>query len=150
MAKTAFSHALLCPIQHTQPLHLFPGVLVQGMQEIKINEVHIQARQLFIQQAVKIRGFLNFPAGHLGGQADLIPVAILQHLANKALALPLMVGVSRIHIVDPLVNGTAHHRHRQRLIDLAAVLIQNRQPHGPKTQGGYLPIQRTEFSILHC
>jgi len=71
-------------------LALFDNALpvsgVEGVQQVEIDAVLLQALALDVQDAVEVARLLDLPHRHLGGQLDLLAVAALERLPQPGLA----------------------------------------------------------------
>ena len=104
------------------------------MEQVKVDVVCLQLFQLLVQKAVEILNLFDFPAGHLGGQLDPLPVAILKGASQERLTRLPVVGVGCVYIIHAVVNGVPDHARSFRLIDLARVVVDAGQAHGAKAQ----------------
>ena len=100
----------LGPLPHAEVANLEQALLVQRVQQVKVNVVGLELAELFVQQPVKVVRTLDLPAGQFGGQVHpLTIIAVLEGTAHDHFALPAVVGVSGVDIVHALVDGVVQH-----------------------------------------
>ena len=75
VSEFALRHFPLCPVKNIQVFIVLPEAGVQGVQQIKIEVVGLEAFQLGIQKAVHIRAGGNQPGGQFGRQMNSFAVA---------------------------------------------------------------------------
>ena len=134
------------PLAHTQIAQLGPMVLVQRVQQVKVDMVDLQPPKLYVQVLVEIIGGLDLPTGHLGRQLDLVSVPTLECGAQEGLAVPAVIGIGGIHIVDAVVDGIVEHFGR---LDHFYLVVLGREAHRAKPESGHFEIQFSELSIFH-
>ena len=137
--------------QHAQRLHFFPALAAQRVQKIKVHIGHVQALELLVQQRVHILPGFHLPHGQLGGQLHALAVAVLEDAAHQRLALPIAVGIGRIDIAQPLIDGRAQHSRCARLVQRRGAVGQRHfgQTHHAKAQTGNIKTQIAKGYILH-
>lgn len=107
------------------------------MQQVEADVIRLEPSKLLVEKAVAILLFLNVPKWQLGGQVNLLPIAIREGLAHRYLAVATVVGISSINVIHPLVDGIANHLHGLRFVNIAFLPL-GRKPHCPEAEGGHL------------
>ena len=98
--------------QHAQLVQVVPGRPVQSMQQIIVDAVGSQFRELGLQIAVHVPAGLDHPRWQLGSDLHPLPVTALQRLSEQHLALAPMVRPGGIKIVYPLLDGVMDQANR--------------------------------------
>ena len=137
--------------QGAQGLHLFPAILAQGVQQIKVHIGDLELFQLLVQQPVHILAGLHRPAGQLGGQLHALAVAVPQGFAHHQLALTAVIRIGGVHIVDAAVDARADQLDGPGHVDGGFAVLPGHggKTHAAKAQTGNVKTQGTERYILH-
>ena len=93
--------------EDAQPGKVLPRFGAKAVEEIEIDMVRGEPGKLFVQVPVHVLPAGDKPARELGGEEDLVAVPVPQRPPDDQLALPVVVRVGRIDIIDPAVNGGA-------------------------------------------
>jgi hypothetical protein len=128
-----------------------PDSLIECVKQVKIYVVGLQLFKLLIQIPVEIIGALDEPHREFGRDLDSFAIAILQGFANHYLALPFVVRIGGIEIVDAILNRMANHAYGFWLVDLGtvALAIERGKTHATKAEGRGLPIKGSKIAELH-
>ena len=117
------------------------------MEQVEIQMVRLELVQLLLQHLGNGLRFAELPHGAFGRQVYLLPVAVTQGLPCDHLALPVVVIVGRVHIVQALVDGPADIGDGSLPVDLPVTGFG--QTHHAKAQGEYLLPCLSEISVFH-
>ena len=147
VANLALGKGLREELLVIQFLHLLETVLVHRVKDVEVHMVGLKLFQLLVQELHHILIAADIPAGQLGGQDDLLAVAVLQSLANHDLALTAVVGVSSVDIGHAAVDGVANHADGLRLVDLSVRFAG--KTHAAKAQHAALTVDGREFRLEH-
>lgn len=137
-------------------LAALPTTAVQGMEQVKIDMIGLQALELLCQQAVEIVFSLIHPGRRLGGQIDLVAVATRQRLTHDLLGVAAYVVERGIDVVDAVVDGVVHHFDGffdihffdARGVACLATFFQ-RKAHHAEAERAYLAACFADLSIFH-
>ena len=138
---------LLQPLHAAHLGHFAEAVPIQGMHQVEVYVVSPQSGQLLTEYPVNILQSVHMPAGQLRGQIIGISVILAHNFPHKGLALPVMIGICRVDIVHPRLDGTIHHLLRLRLTDFP--LSRHREAHASKAQKRRLDTQFFQPSLFH-
>ena len=113
------------------------GVLVHVVQQIEIEVVHAAAAQLLLKDPLGRHGphaLDVLVAGELVGQVPALPRIPGQGFAETDLGFAAVVGMGGVEVIDAGGHRRVHHPVQMGLVD--AAVVQYRQAHGPKAEGG--------------
>ena len=129
---------------------VFPAVQAEGVHQVKVDVVGLQALQLVVEEEVEILLLFHREHRHFGGQVDLFPVAVPQGLAHQRLAGLVVIKIGGVDVVHAAVDGVADHADGPGLVDAVVGLpFQNRHAHAAKAQRGNLHTGISHFAVLH-
>ena len=77
------------------------------MQQVEVDVVRVEPFELFVEVVVEVGGVLHEPERRFRGDEGSIPVAVLQGLADDALALSVVVNPGGIEVVHAVVHSVA-------------------------------------------
>ena len=121
----------------TQALHGFPAFAGEGVEQVEVNGVRLEAPDLLVQEAFPVALGLDKERGALGGELDAPAVAILEGATDERLALAAVVGIGRVHVVDASLDGLVKEPGGPGLVDAGRVTVHDGQAHAAKPEDGY-------------
>ena len=143
-------------LNSTDLLAALPTAAVQGMEQVEIDMVGLQALKLLCEQAIEIVFSLIHPGGRLGGQIDLVAVATRQRLTHDLLGVAAHIVERGIDVVDAVIDGVMHHFDGLfdihffdvRSVACLAAFFQ-RKAHHAEAERAYLAACFADLSIFH-
>lgn len=99
----------------------FPRSVHDHVDVVKVDNVRLQPFAGFVEETFEIFGALHDPPRGFRGDVHLITIAARQRLSGGHLALSAQINVTRVHIVQAVVNGMAHHADALRFVHGFAV-----------------------------
>ena len=132
--------------KHIELEHMtLPAVGAEGMHQVAVDVVGLQALQLLIEDSFKI--LLAGHPGHrnLAGQGHLLPVTAGQ--GNAGGHFTAGIDISGVHIVQAVVNGLAQGLVDPCLIDLIVFVLL--QAHHAEAKGKMAAAGAAKFAVFH-
>jgi len=130
---------------------------VEAVDEVDVQVVGLELAELLAEDALEVLGLPDVPHRQLAGEHH--PVAHrVQDLADVQLALAAVVAVSRVEVVDALVQRELDHLVGAGFVDgylgveagQAAGVAHHREAHGAESQDrGFFQIGFSQFPVTH-
>ena len=124
-------------------LQFLPLGCVERVQQIEVYVVGAQPRELLVEHALDVGGRLQRPRGQLGRQKIRVPRVFRQRFAQKRFALPVVVGVGRVQIVDAVLHRQRQQRACRRAVDLPVFV-------GGETHTAEAQQRRIDAEVFHA
>ena len=147
MADPPVSDCIGKEVRDAEPREVLPEPRVEPVHQVKINVIGFQPHQLFIEVIVHVPAGRDQPAGELGSEVHLFAIPAGKCPADKGFALPVMVGICRIHIIHAVVDGVPEHLRCMVLVDLPVLFYG--EPHAPEPEDGEFRGCPVHFPIEH-
>ena len=119
------------------------------MHQVEVDVVGLQLLQLLVQQRLHFRPVVHVLRGHLGGDGDPVPVAVLQRLAQHDLRRAVEVDVGRVQVGHAAVHGAADQGDGLLLVDDAVAGGRAVEAHAAQAEGRALDAQLAEVAVFH-
>ena len=143
----------LAPGEHAQVARPCPTSSCRGCAADRSRSCRSAAARAGRPGSDRSRRSCRFPRRQLRGQLHAFAVAVFERLAHPRLAVPLVVVVGGVDVVDTVVDGIAQHARRHGVVDATVVgaavgALEHRQAHGAEAERRRPPVQPAEAAVL--